>query len=121
MDARIRVPVRWAGHYRLDTLSTQERGSALPGALEYYYHPSVDTTIPEQVLAVVAVYDSAAWAAARAEGGPPPGDSVTARAGRVYIVGLPQSNPYAGGTPDSARFDTLQLTRAELGAFLSVP
>ncbi len=111
----LRLPARWAGVYRVDSLSTQEQGSARPGALNLLYLPA-DSSIRPQTLVVVAVYDSAAWAAVRAEAGPPPGDSVAARAGRVYIVALPQSNPFAPGSRDAVRFDLLGLRPAEVTA-----
>jgi hypothetical protein len=97
----------------MDSLSTAERGRARPGALVFEYLPS-DTTIRPQALLVVAVYDSAAWRSVRAEEGPPPGDSVAARHGRVYVVGLPQSNPFLPGSPDAAVFGILQLRPPEV-------
>src|SRR6185369_12058633 len=107
------LPDRWKGHFRVDSLSTQERGSALPGAVVFNYLPS-DSTIRPQALLVVAVYDSAAWQAVRKEGGPPPGDSVAAKNGKVFVVGLPQSNPFAPGSPDAMVFQLLELKAAEL-------
>ena len=111
------VPPRWNNHFRVDTLSTPERGTARPRALVFSYLPS-DSTIRPQVLAVIAVYDSAAWAAVRTEGGPPPGDSVTAKGGRVYIVGQPQSNPFPEGSPDAVLFALLELKPAEVAAMV---
>ena len=113
------LPARWAGVYRIDSLSTQEQGTARPGALNLVYLPA-DSTVRPQTLVVVAVYDSAAWAAVRAEQGPPPGDSVAARAGRVYVVGLPQSNPFVPGSRDAVRFDSLQLRPAEVATLVRV-
>lgn len=113
----LELPSRRTGHYRVDSLSTAERGRARPGVLAFSYLPS-DSTIRPQVLAVVAVYDSAAWAAVRAEGGPPPGDSVVARAGLVYVVGLPQSNPFPAQSTDALLFDLLQLKPAEIMAMV---
>ena len=115
----ILVPARWTGAYRIDSLSTPEQGTARPGALNLVYLPA-DTAVRPQTLVVVAVYDSAAWAAVRAEQGPPPGDSVSSRAGRVYVVGLPQSNPFAPGSPDAARFDSLQLRPAEVPTLVRI-
>jgi hypothetical protein len=115
----LRVPARWAGAYRIDSLSTQEQGTARPGALNLVYLPA-DSSIRPQTLVVVAVYDSAAWAAVRAEQGPPPGDSVAARAGRIYVVGLPQSNPFAPGSKDAARFEALELRLAEVATLVRV-
>ena len=113
------LPARWTGVYRIDSLSTPEQGTARPGALNLVYLPS-DTVIRPQTLVVVAVYDSAAWAVVRATEGPPPGDSVAARAGRVYVVGLPQSNPFAPGSPDAVRFDSLQLRPAEVATLVRI-
>ena len=88
------------GHFRVDSLSTSEQMRARPGVLVFSYLPS-DSTQRPQALAVIAVYDSAVWAAVRAEGGPPPGDSVVARGGK-YVVGLPQSIPFRSGAPTGA-------------------
>src|SRR5206468_5600793 len=60
------LPQRWVGHYRIDSLSTGERGQALPGALVVEYLPA-DSTIRPQALMVLAVYDSATWREVRAE------------------------------------------------------
>ena len=113
------IPSRWAGTYRVDSLSTQEQGSARAGALNLVYLPA-DSSMRAETLVVVTVYDSAAWATVRAEAGPPPGDSVAARAGRVYVVGLPQSNPFAPGSKDAARFDALELRPAEVANLVRV-
>jgi hypothetical protein len=109
----LHLPPRWLGRYQVDTLSTAERGTALPGTWVFLYQPA-DSAMRPQALLAVAVYDSAAWQAVRADGGPPPGDSVTAHARRVYVLGLPQSNPFPPGSVDAVRFDSLQLKPAEL-------
>ena len=111
------LPPRWEGHFRVDSLSTAERGRARPGAVVFEYVPS-DSTLRPQALLVVAVYDSAAWSAVRAEGGPPPGDSVAARNGRVFVAGLPQSNPFAPGSPDATVFGVLRLRPGEVATLI---
>lgn len=113
----VALPSRWAGHYVVDSLSTAERGRALPGALVFSYLP-VDTTIARQALAVVAVYDSASWAAVAAEGGPPPGDSVASKGGRIYVLGLPQSNPFPDNSADAVMFTLLELRPTERAALV---
>jgi hypothetical protein len=113
----LELPTRWTGHFRVDSLSTSERMRARPGVLVFSYLPS-DSTQRPQALAVIAVYESAAWAAVRAEGGPPPGDSVVARGGRVYVVGLPQSNPFPERSADAVLFGLLQLRPAELASLV---
>lgn len=118
-EFQARVPERWTGHYKTDTLSTQERGLAHRGATQYLYLPS-DSTQHPQALAVVAVYDADTWSQMRAEGGPPPGDSVGQRSGLVFVVGLPQSNPFFPGSVDAIRFDSLQLAPIEVGKFVTL-
>lgn len=113
----VALPARWSGHYLVDSLSTQERGRARPGALVFAYVPS-DTSIVAQALVVVAVYDAPAWAAVRAEGGPPPGDSVAAKNGLVFVVALPQSNPFPANSTDQVLFHLLQLRAAEVASLV---
>lgn len=113
------LPGRWAGFTRTDSLSTAERGLALPGAVNIVYIPR-DTAIIPQTLVVIAVYDSASWVKARSAGGPPPGDSVASGNGRVYIVGMPQSNPFTPGSVDALKFDSLSLRPDEKAGIVSV-
>lgn len=116
----VTLPRHWSGAYRVDTLSTVERGGARPGALNVVYLPSDSSVIP-QTLVVIAVYDSAAWKKATSEGGPPPGDSSFAKDGRVYVLGLPQSNPFTPGSVDAFKFDSLALTAEEKARLIKVP
>ena len=104
----------------MDSLSSAERGTALPGAVVFEYLPT-DSTIRPQALMVLAIYDSTAWRAVLAEGGPPPGDSVASQRGRVFVIGLPQSNPFAPGSADAMVFQILRLRREELGGLIHLP
>lgn len=113
----LELPIRWSGHFRVDSLSTSEQMRARPGVLVFSYLPS-DSTQRPQALAVIAVYDSTVWASVRAKGGPPPGDSVVARGGRVYVVGLPQSNPFPERSADAVLFELLQLRPAEVASLV---
>ena len=113
----LELPIRWTGHFRVDSLPASGQMRARPGVLVFSYLPS-DSTQRPQALAVIAVYDSAVWAAVRAEGGPPPGDSVVARGGRVYVVGRPQSNPFPERSADAVLFELLQLRPAEVASLV---
>ena len=114
----VELPSRWSGHFKVDSLSTAERGLAEPRALVFSYLPG-DTSVRPQALAVIAVYDSAAWVAVRAEGGPPPGDSVASKGGRVFVVGLPQSNPFPARSTDAVLFGLLMLKPAEVAQLVA--
>jgi len=117
---RLMLPARWAGLTRTDTLSTGERGTARPGAMNIVYLPRDSSIIP-QTLVVVAVYDSAAWVKVKADGGPPPGDSLLSKNGRVYVLALPQSNPFTPGSIDALKFDSLALKPTDSATFIRVP
>jgi hypothetical protein len=114
---QLELPTRWKGHFRIDTISTAERGLARPGAVAFNYLPS-DSTFRPQAMLVIAVYDSAAWVAVRRESGPPPGDSVASGGGRVYVVGQPQSNPFPPGVADAIMFDLLRIRSTEVGELM---
>jgi len=43
---------------------------------------------------------------------------VAARRGRVYVIGLPQSNPFAPGSVDGTVFQVLMLRPAELAGII---
>jgi hypothetical protein len=95
----LELPIRWTGHFRVDSLSTSEQMRARPGVLVFSYLPS-DSTQRPQALAVIAVYDSAVWSAVRAEGGPP------------------QSNPFPEQSADAVLFGLLQLRPAEVASLV---
>ena len=80
-----------------------------------------DTTIIPQTIVVVAVYDSAVWQKLKADGGPPPGDSLMSKDGRVYVLALPQSNPFTPGSVDGVKFDSLALKPADFAALVRIP
>ena len=108
----VELPARWYKLFRVDSLSSAERGTARPGALNFVYLPKDATQLP-QTLMVIAVYDSIAWQKLKAEGGPPPGDSTRSQNGRVFVLSLPQSNPFTAGSADALKFDSLALTPVE--------
>lgn len=101
-DERVRIVEDPDGADRL-----AEEGIHAARLFEYLPH---DTTIVPQTLLGVYVYDSTVWARLEAEGGPPQGDLVMRGPGVAYVVGFPQSNPFAPGTADSVEFDKRTVT-----------
>lgn len=109
-------PIAWAleppGTW--DDRVTMEDESVAPGALHHsaraFLFSPRDTSVRPQALLAVLVYDSANWARISAEAGPPPGDTIMTREGRVYVASLPQSNPFAPGSSDAHAFDSLSVT-----------
>lgn len=101
-DERVRIVDDPEGVQRL-----KEQG--IHAARLFEYLPR-DTSIVPQTLLGVYVYDSTAWAKLEGEEGPPQGEVVTRGPGVVYVVGFPQSNPFAPGSADSVEFDKRAVT-----------
>lgn len=101
-DERVRIVDDPEGVQRL-----KEQG--IHAARLFEYLPR-DTSIVPQTLLGVYVYDSTAWAKLEGEEGPPQGEVVTRGPGVVYVVGFPQSNPFAPGSADSVEFDKRGVT-----------
>lgn len=101
-DDRVRIVDDPEGVQRL-----KEQG--IHAARLFEYLPR-DTSIVPQALLGVYVYDSTAWAKLEGEEGPPQGEVVTRGPGVVYVVGFPQSNPFAPGSADSVEFDRRAVT-----------
>jgi len=107
-----RVPAAWEAEWDAAIYEGAEaatRGSGARTVVEFTCQPVTPRTRTEILLAVV-VLDRAGWAALRAEEGPPPGELLGERGDRVWVAGLPQSQPYPPGTPDAQRFERMQLT-----------
>lgn len=109
---RFEAPPSWDDRVRIvddpdgaDRLAEQ----GIHAARLFEYLPR-DTTIVPQTLLGVYVYDSTVWAKLEAEGGPPQGDLVMRGPGVAYVVGFPQSNPFAPGSADSVEFDKRTVT-----------
>ena len=78
----------------------------------YFNYMPKDSSIASQTLLGVIVYRRSDWARLAAEPGPPMGDVLIERDSTVVIAALPQSNPFAAGTPDALAFDSLSVDLA---------
>ncbi|HEX4934544.1 MAG TPA: hypothetical protein VFV33_15245 [Gemmatimonadaceae bacterium] len=101
-DERVRVVDDPEGEARL-------AAQGIFAATLFEYLPR-DTSVVPQTLLGVYVYDSTAWAKLQGEEGPPQGEVVERGPGVVYVVGLPQSNPFGWGSADSAEFEKRTIT-----------
>lgn len=107
-----RVPPAWNDHWDVaihEGAEAAQRGSGASTVVEFTCRPVTAGTRPEILVAIV-VMDRARWEAMRKEEGPPPGDLLAERGDRVWLAGLPQSQPFAKGTADAARFEAMQLS-----------
>ena len=109
---RFKEPTSWDHRVRMvDDAFEGARlaGQGIHGARRFEYIP-IDSSLTPQVLVGFWVYDSTAWAKVVAESGPPQGDEIARSPGVVYIVGLPQSNPFTRGSADFAAFEKRSVT-----------
>ncbi len=107
----LRIPPAWNDHWdvALHEGKEAERRGGASTVVEFACRPVTAGTRSEILVAVV-VMDRARWMAMKAEAGPPPGDLLAERGERVWLAGLPQSQPFAAGSPDAARFEAMQLS-----------
>jgi hypothetical protein len=106
------MPEAWrAAGVAVDTVSADMRYAYghVGQVVRYLYQPR-DSTIAPQALLVTLIHSRPDWLALAAEEGPPPGDSIWGTADSLVVVALAQSNPFVPGTPDAARFDSLNLS-----------
>jgi uncharacterized membrane protein len=125
-DARaafaLRIPPSWKDQWEArvyDGAEAARRGSGARHHVEFLYRPTASGVAP-QVLVAIAVIDRAAWDRLRSDPGPPPGELVGETRDRVWVAGLPQSNPFPPNTAAAARFDSMALTLERLRQWFSI-
>jgi hypothetical protein len=106
-------PPLWHDRVTVRVLSTgmDATGTSALRSIYFNYMPR-DSSIAPQTLLGVIVYRRADWEKLAAEPGPPMGDVLIERDSTVVIAALPQSNPFAAGTPDALAFDSLSVDLA---------
>jgi hypothetical protein len=111
----VEEPAAWHDRVTVRVLSTgmDSTGTSALRSIYFNYMPK-DTSIASQTLLGVIVYRRSDWEKIAAEPGPPMGDMLIERDSTVVIAALPQSNPFATGTPDAAAFDSLSVDLARV-------
>lgn len=106
-------PPAWHDRVTLRVLSAgmDATGTSALRSIYFNYMPR-DSSIAPQTLLGVIVYRRSDWEKVAAEPGPPMGDVLIERDSTVVIAALPQSNPFAAGTPDARAFDSLSVDLA---------
>lgn len=119
-----RIPPAWNDHWDVaihEGAEAERRGSGASTVVEFSCRPITAGTRPEILVAIITM-DRARWESMRKESGPPPGSLLAERGDRVWLAGLPRSQPFGAGTPDAARFEAMQLSLDQLKrAFALLP
>lgn len=107
---RYLIPESWRGRaFRVHALHDAEAEAAFYKArhiVEFSYYPE-NASLPPQVMVAFLVMTRNDWEAVTAEGGPPPGELLAERGGTVFVLSLPQSNPYPPDSKDARTFDEM--------------
>jgi len=111
----VELPPAWHDRLSVRVLSAgmDATGTSAQRSIYFNYMPK-DTSIAPQTLLGVIVYKRSEWDKLAAEPGPPMGDVLIQRDSTVVIAALPQSNPFATGTPDARAFDSLSVDLARV-------
>lgn len=117
---RFDVPSSWADHYRVERPDPAGNRPPAVEVVEFQYPPQ-DTSMMPQALFRVVVFTQDDWKALSAEEGPPFGWQLAERGGRVWIGGLPQSNPFTPGSADAVQFDKMLLSESQIGPRFRLP
>lgn len=109
-------PPSWDDRVKSILVSESDRAQYFENARaaqRFDYLPQDASIVPQTVL-LITVYDSLAWKKIEVPDEPPVGDVITRARGMVYIASLPQSNPFAEGSPDYKAFEKRSVTLEEV-------
>ena len=109
----LQLPGLWTGRYRTGERRDTTAGSKL--VVEFKFLPDSSSSAPSFTLMMVRIFSKSAWAAASRQPGPPIGSTLAESATDVYVISLPESNPYPAGTKEAPVFDKLIISIAQGG------
>jgi hypothetical protein len=118
---RFDPPSTWPpARYRVDADSgTGESMSEAAYSVTLLYTPR-DVDLRAEPLCRFLVFTREQWDRVQAEAGPPLGTTIESLDAWVYVVQLPQSNPYKMNTADAEQFDAMRLAIRDVRARFSV-
>lgn len=107
------LPAGW-DEERWRVVAAPPRGEPKPLHATLFTYLPADPDLRPEALLEIAVYGAPEWKTLAEEPGPPHGDVLAERAGRVYVAGLPQSNPYPPDSDAAKGFEAMRLTFADV-------
>ena len=109
----LQLPGIWKGRYR-----ALERADTLAGArtaIEFRFVPDSGSKAPSLTLMTIRIFPKAAWAVASKRVGRPIGGVIGESAKDVFVLSLPEGNPYPAASPEAPEFDKLIISIAQGG------
>mgnify|MGYP003339237688 FL=1 len=113
IGANLELPGVWKGRYT--TLERTDTTAGAKFAVEFRFRPDSGSKAPALTLMTLRVFTVAAWNVASARPGRPVGAKVGETAKDVFVLSLPESNPYPPATPEAPEYDKLLIAIAQGG------
>lgn len=114
----ITLPGAWAGRYRVEERPDTTDGARL--AVTFRFVPDSGSRAPSHVLLTVRIMPRTAWEAAAKRLGRPYGANIGERGDEVFVVLLPETNPYPASSAEAPVYDRLIISIAQGGQQIHV-
>lgn len=102
------LPGVWKGRYRaLERSDTTDGGRT---TVDFKFLPDSGSKAPSQNALTIRIFSRAAWQAMEKRTGRPFGARIAERGDDVFLIFLPESNPYPPGSPEAPVFDRLIIS-----------
>ncbi|OAB46209.1 hypothetical protein [Paenibacillus glacialis] len=103
-----KIPERWGGNYQVKEIEKQE---TIPGeTVEFLLSPKNAKDENREGLLSFYIIDKNVYAESEKEEGPSIGEYLGEKGDLVYLVGLPQSNPFEVDSEEGKLFDTMHMS-----------
>jgi hypothetical protein len=109
----VTLPGVWTGRYRVMERRDTTLGARL--ALDFKFLPDSGSKAPPLTSIVIRIFPRTAWDALVAKGGRPIGAKIGERGDDIFLISLPESNPYPANSPEAPVFDQLIISIAQGG------
>lgn len=107
------LPGIWTGHYRAEETRDAATGARL--AVNFKFLPDSGSKAPSATLMTVRIFSRAVWDKVSKQPPGPLGSVLGEHGDDVYVISLPQSNPYPPASPEAPVFDKLIISIAQGG------
>jgi len=109
----LELPGVWRGHYIASEHADSTRGARL--VVEFKLLPDSGSKAPRHTLMTVRVYNAGGWAILSKKPGRPVGTKVGERGEDVFVLSIPEANPYPATSPEAPVFDRLIISLSQGG------
>ncbi|MBM4193819.1 MAG: hypothetical protein FJ202_05500 [Gemmatimonadetes bacterium] len=109
----LHLPGIWTGKYVASEKNDTTAGAHL--AVEFKFKPDSGSAAPSHLLMTIRLFTKAAWDKVSARPGAPVGVKLAESGKTVFVLSLPEANPYPATSPEAPRYDQLIISIAQGG------